>query len=64
MITVKVHGGPELRRKFDQLADATKDRFLDTAVEAGAQLIRNRAAELAPYRSGTLRRSLRAERSE
>lgn len=36
----------------------------DAAVRAGAQIIRNGAAERAPYKTGNLRRSIKEERAD
>lgn len=66
MITrVKLLGDDKLRAKFRaMIRDAgtvSAAGPLKTALRAGAEIIRTDAARRAPYRSGTLRRSIHTE---
>lgn len=58
---VDVVGDEELRRKLTALTAAVQGQVLAAAVDSGAQLIQNAAKEKAPYRTGTLRRSIHTE---
>lgn len=58
---VDVIGEAELKRKLQQLDAAVQAQNLAAAVHAGALLIENAAKQKAPYRTGTLRRSLHTE---
>jgi HK97 gp10 family phage protein len=60
-LTVKITGGEELARKLAALSDAVAGDKLASAAMAGALPIQNRAKELAPYKTGTLRRSIHSE---
>lgn len=62
MITVRIKGTDEARAKVKALGERADD-FLDPAVHAGALVIENAAKGLAPYRSGTLRRSITSEKA-
>lgn len=62
MITVRIKGTDEARAKVKALG-AKADAFLDPAVKAGALVIENAAKGFAPYKSGTLRRSITSEKS-
>lgn len=62
MITVRVRGMDEARAKLKALG-AKGDALLDPAVQAGALVIENAAKGFAPYKSGTLRRSITSEKS-
>jgi len=61
---VKIVGGPELARKLAQLSDVVAGKALERATLAGALLVQNAAKEKAPYRTGTLRRSIHSEVTE
>ena len=56
----KIFGHEEVIRSFSKLGSSVVGtaQQMKTAVLAGAMLLRNRAAELAPYLTGTLRRSI------
>lgn len=60
-IRVDVIGEEELRRKLQSLTEAVQGQALAAAVMSGAQVIQNAAKEKAPYRTGTLRRSIHTE---
>lgn len=57
-ITVRIEGSESLTRKLRALGDAVSGRTLERAVVAGALIIQNAAKQRAPYRTGTLRRSI------
>lgn len=57
-VTVKVTGGRELVARFGRLSDAVSSTLLERAVLAGARPIVNEAVRLAPYITGTLKRSI------
>lgn len=57
-ITVRIEGSESLTRKLRALGDAVSGRTLERAVVPGALIIQNAAKERAPYRTGTLRRSI------
>jgi HK97 gp10 family phage protein len=57
---VQVVGGRELRGKLRQLPEDLGDA-LGAAVLSGANVIRNEAKRQAPYRTGTLKRSINSE---
>jgi HK97 gp10 family phage protein len=58
---VEVIGDRELAAKLAALSDAAAGAKLEAAVRAGALLVQNAAKEKAPYRTGTLRRSIHTE---
>lgn len=58
---VDVIGEGELRQKLQALEAAVQQQNLAAAVQAGALLIQNAAKEKAPFRTGTLRRSIHTE---
>lgn len=60
-IKVDVVGEEELRRKLRLLEAAVQGAQLAAAVTAGAELIQNAAKIKAPFRTGTLRRSIHTE---
>lgn len=51
-------GVAEMRQAFERLAEATRSEILSSTAIAGALPIENRAKELCPVRTGTLRRSI------
>lgn len=51
-------GSESLFRKLGKIRDAAKGRMIENALTSGGLLIQNRAKQLAPYRTGTLRRSI------
>ena len=57
-ITVRVEGSESLAIKLRALGAAVSGRTVERAVVAGALIIQNEAERRAPYRTGTLRRSL------
>ena len=59
---VQVSGGRELAARLNALAAGVRGPLLAAALEAGALHIQNEAKAQAPYRTGTLRRSLHTER--
>lgn len=59
--SVTIQGDKELRAKFKRLDAITQSRMLRNAVFAGLLPITNEAQRLAPYKSGTLRRSIHPE---
>lgn len=58
---VAVIGEAELRRKLVSLSAAVRGAHLQAAVRSGALLIENSGKGKAPYRTGTLRRSIHTE---
>lgn len=58
---VDVIGAEELRRKLQALDAAVQGQALAAAVQSGAQVIQNAAKEKAPFRTGTLKRSIHTE---
>lgn len=62
MITVRIRGADEARAKLKALG-AKGEALVDPAVKAGALVIENAAKGFAPYRSGTLRRSITSEKA-
>ncbi len=61
---MKLTGAKELQRKLNTLSEEVRGQKLETAARAGAMLIENDAKRRAPYRTGTLRRSIHSEVSE
>ncbi len=61
---VDVIGEEELQSKLRTLTAAAQGQALAAAVMSGAQLIQNAAKDKAPYRTGTLKRSIHAEIEE
>lgn len=57
-VRAQIHGAESLTRKLAALQDATRGRMLERAVVAGALLVQNSAKVNAPFRTGTLRRSI------
>lgn len=58
---VKVLGTDDLKRRIDRIIDDTDGGALETALAAGAKIVENDAKRRAPYRTGTLRRSITTE---
>jgi HK97 gp10 family phage protein len=58
MITAKVVGGAALSAKLKLLERAVQNKAIEQALVSGALVIVNQAKINAPYRTGTLRRSL------
>lgn len=58
---IRLKGSEELVRKLKQLAEITQGASTEGALRAGAMPIETRAKELAPYQSGSLRRSIHTE---
>lgn len=61
MAEVVIIGGAELARKLAALGEAVAGEVLAGAVRSGALLVQNDAKRMAPYRTGTLRRSIHTE---
>ena len=61
-ITTEIVGLPELGRALATLAADLQGPAIGGALEAGALPIANAAKEAAPYKTGTLRRSIHVER--
>ena len=61
MITMKLEGMDETMRALNRLDDNMAGRHLETAAKAGILPIQNQAKENAPWKSGTLRRSIHEE---
>lgn len=57
-VRAEIIGLKELDVKFDRLGAVGKGKILETALVAGALIINNAAKRLAPWKTGTLRRSL------
>lgn len=55
---IETSGGPEMAHKLMGMSDAAAGQALETSLVAGALPVVNRAKELAPVRTGNLRRSL------
>jgi HK97 gp10 family phage protein len=60
-VRVRVIGGEKLAAALKALDAAAAEKALRLAVEAGAWPIENAAKQKAPYRTGTLRRSIRTD---
>ncbi|MHB1131657.1 MAG: HK97 gp10 family phage protein [Chloroflexota bacterium] len=63
-LSVKVVGTRELQAKWLRLGNALRADFLSAAVTSGANICRDAASVAAPYRTGTLKRSLHTEVGE
>ena len=61
MAEIVIEGGAELARKLAALGDAVAGDVLAAAVRSGGLLVEADAKRRAPYRTGTLRRSLHTE---
>jgi len=57
-VQVSVSGSEEITRKLRQLNAEMQGRTLQRALAAGALVVQNDAKQRAPYRTGTLRRSI------
>jgi len=57
----KIRGMQELQSKLKRLESGMQARVLSNALTAGALPIQNEAKTLAPYETGTLRRSIHTE---
>lgn len=57
-VRAEIIGLKELDVKFDRLGAVGKGKILETALVAGALLINNAAKVFAPWKTGTLRRSI------
>lgn len=57
-VRVSVSGSQALMTKLERLSDGMQGRLLTRALTAGALIIQNDAKQRAPYRTGTLRRSV------
>lgn len=60
---IEVVGLKDLERKLKAMGGAAAEA-LETAVQAGALIVQNDAKKRAPYRTGTLRRSIHMETIE
>lgn len=58
MIRAKVVGSAALSAKLKTLEKAVRNKAIEQSLVAGALLVANQAKENAPYRTGTLRRSI------
>lgn len=56
-----ISGIPEVTGRMNVMVKKLDGELTVTALMAGAQIIVNHASEKAPYRTGTLRRSIHAE---
>jgi HK97 gp10 family phage protein len=63
VIEVKVEGLDELRRALIQLPKEIQQKHLRASVSAGARVVQQKARELAPEDTGTLRRAIYRTRS-
>lgn len=61
MAEVVIEGGAELARKLAALGEAVAGDALAAALRSGALLVEADAKRRAPYRTGTLRRSIHTE---
>lgn len=61
MAEIVLEGAEELAAKLAALGEAAAGDVLRAAVRAGALLVQNDAKEMAPYRTGTLKRSIHTE---
>lgn len=61
MAEIVIEGGAELARKLAALGEAVAGEVLAAAVRSGGNLVMNDAKRMAPYRTGTLRRSIHVE---
>lgn len=61
---VRVRNLDRLDRKLAALSKLAQSDVIEQALHAGAQEIRNSAQDKAPYRTGTLRRSIHSETTE
>lgn len=61
MAEVVIEGGAELARKLAALGEAVAGEALAAAMRSGALLVENDAKRRAPYKTGTLRRSIHTE---
>lgn len=57
---MKIYGMGDLRKNTDNFANKLKE-ILPYALKAGALIIQNEAKQRAPYKTGTLRRSIHTE---
>lgn len=55
---LQIVGSREIRARLDRMESATRGRQLERALVAGALIVQNDAKQNAPYRTGTLRRSI------
>lgn len=55
---LQIVGSGEVRAHLDRMDDALRGQTLTRALVSGALIIQNAAKELAPYRTGNLRRSI------
>jgi len=60
MLKMKITGVKELQKNLEKLGDEFT-RKLEAATRAGALVVQNDAKQRAPYRTGTLRRSIHTE---
>lgn len=58
MASGQIEGMEALLSKLNKLASLMTESEVEAAMRAGAMLITNRAKSLAPYETGTLRRSI------
>lgn len=63
-LKLTVTGEKELQAQFRRMELAAQGMALDTAVHAGAEVIRTAIVPKAPVRTGTLRRSIHTEREK
>jgi HK97 gp10 family phage protein len=63
MLKAKITGGKELERNLEKVKQQFSDK-LEAAVKSGALVVQNDAKRRAPYRTGTLRRSIHMETIE
>lgn len=63
-VTVELKNANRLKRQFGEAAARVAGTGLLPALQAGALLVQNGAMERAPYRTGTLRRSIHIESDE
>lgn len=57
-VSIKIHGLRELERDLRKLPRRVQGRAVRNAARAGGIIVRRRARELAPRRTGNLRRSI------
>lgn len=57
-IQAQIQGSESLQRKLQAMTEAVRGQMLERALVAGGLVIVNAAKEIAPYRTGNLRRSI------
>ena len=63
-VRIEIVNLDEWKAKLGKLSQALADQAVLRALTSGAELIRNPAAQKAPYKTGTLKRSIHIEKGE